>query len=285
MMTQINAVAGDGIQAQGSDQVGLEGQQNVAPANTYDPEKYTLVETEKLSNVGDINNVIHDAKAYQEYQSKGYGLLDEEFGRQNLTPVQILNYLQNPEDGTPATDPPQQVAPEVQQQQIDPNALMSQFEQKMEQKLTQFQQQEQTSQAARNEDSWINKAMDGMGYSGEDNADFRALDLRPRLEARILRKRRSEAIQGDPQREAKINRAFTQAEIAQAASDLAPSLASEKAARDEQLSDKQDGNPQASLGGGPGGRPQKDPKDMDLAEKQQRALDNIEARTGRRPKI
>ena len=144
-MTQLNADVSGGVQGN-SDGAGLDGQSQIAPTNVYDPETHVLVERFKLENVGgDINNAIHNAKVQGEWEQKGYGLLDTQLEQMNLTPVQLLNYLQNPEDPPPADY--QQAAPDIQQQQdtqqpnFDQYAFLQQIDQRMETKFTQFNQQ------------------------------------------------------------------------------------------------------------------------------------------------
>jgi len=285
-MTQLQTDASGQVQGNPSDS-GLDGQSQAAQANVWDPETHVLIEKEKLANVGgDINMAIHDAKEYQDLQSSGMGLLGDELTRRELTPIQLLNYLQSGEgeaDPPPAQDPAaQQQAPE-QGQPFDQTAFMAQVGNMVDQKFTTFNQTQQSSRAAADETKWMNDAMGEMGFGGDDKADARSLDIKPRIEARILAKRRNEAIAGDPDRDAKINRAFTQADIKAAANELAPLLAGELAARNEQQSNEQDGYPQANLGDGAGGRPQKDPKDMSQAEKKAQAIANVTGRLGRAP--
>ena len=196
----------------------------------------------------------------------------------------------------PTTDPNQQAQAQPQQAQPDPAGqpaapppfdmaqLRTMVSSEVQQGIQTLTQQQQSNQAAVDENNWMEAQMDEMGFTGEEHANTRSVDLRPRIEARIFAARRSNAIAGDPQHDQKMSRAFTRAEIKAAATDLAPTLANEIAASREQLSDIQDANPQASLGTGPGGRPGKRREDMNDAELQQLAKDRIEARTGMRPK-
>lgn len=285
-----SSIPGSGDQP--PENTGVGDQQNVG--QTYDEEKYVLVEREKLSNVGDINNAIHDAQAYQESQRNGMVELGEYLKEQNYSPWEIQRILQNqgtevPGDGQPPPVPPVEQSPDqppvpsvpsVPPAQQPPTFTKAEImdEMRKERNAERRQDSHQSGMAA--EAGFMAGAMADLGFKDDPDRDWK---VKAPIEAMIKRDREKSTHANNPDRNALINAPYTKDEISTAAAALKPHLAAQARTEQEKLADIQAAQnlPAGSLDDqGAGGRAQVPTDDMTRDQKREIAEKRYKAKHG-----
>ena len=247
----------------------IEGDGQPPVGQTYDPGTHTLVENDKLKNVGDINNAIHDAQQWRESQQNGVAELGTYLHDNELSAFEIRRILAE-QGQAPAEEPTAeqvqrgQPASEVAEQQgysKEEFLAAARLERATEMQTERNRNSHEAAMAAEN--THMGEAMASLGW-GEDKAD-RSWRVQAPLEA-LIKQAREQSIHPDrPGRAALINAPYTRAEITTAANELKPHLAAQAQGDLEQQADTQAALnlPGGSLdAGGTGGRPQTPTKDM-----------------------
>jgi len=275
-MSQLSDVSGQILVSgnQQQDTSGVGGQQDVG--QDYDPSVHTLIETRKLANVGDINNVIHDAQAYQESRRNGLGELGEYLDTQGYSAFEIKRILEN--QGAGEVDLGQQDLEAAAPAGIDEG----QVQRMIQQGIQTYASQQSTQQAFASENRFMASAVEALGTKDE----MTGLLAKSQLEALCKRTREQSIHASNPNRQSLINAAYTKDEVDAAVGELKPHLAAQAQTSLEQQADTQAAQnlPQGSLdGGGTGGRSQTPTDQMSRDQKRELAEKRYEAKYGQKP--
>lgn len=257
----------------------VAGQQQVGLG--YDAERYVLVEKEKLSNVGDINNAIHDAKAYRELQKNGTVDLGGFLSEKGYSPWEIQRILDSQAAGEGGIDLEQQPPP-APTDHVPSGLDESQVQRMIQQGIQTFASQQTTQQAFDAENRSMSSAVETLGMKDE----IQGLLAKSQLEALCRRTREQNIHASNPNRHALINAPYTQAEITTATNELKPYLAAQAQTRQEKQADIQatQNFPGASLtGAGIGGRSQTPTSEMSRDQLRAEAEARFKAKRGRAP--
>ena len=315
-MSELGQNAGQQQQAQGQSagqqagsQQGQQQQQQGSQQQDWRqhvPQEWTAFEKRNIPAEygGDINKVISTAKQVEEYRRNGFDAFIQQATERGFDGYMLASALLGEGQaggGAQQTDAEavaaqqaalrQQQGQQGQQEpkpltQADVDALVNQ---RLEQRF-QAESTRQKSQAARKtEIETYGRTLDDLGYKpnpqkvtlfGQETQmdPFRELVYEPALQAMTQRVIERSLNPNDPRYFDKLNAPATPQQIAAAAKEIQWVLAALKQSGLMAQADQQQHLPNASLGGGPGGRAQKPVSEMTQAEREAEAFRRARAK-------
>jgi len=275
---------GDQGQAQGAEQ---QAQGTVAVNQQQQQQDDGLgvrVSYEQFAGLGhgkDFNNVISDAKAYQQLRKDGYTTLAESAGAQGLDGHQLVSRFnamgaggqQAQQAAAQVQDVQQQAQQDVQQGYISPQQAQEMVRQEMTKFREEFEQDRTTEKSNAEferlhdvEEKLYDSTLDGMGFkSNPASVNFAGADVQMDVAYDRARMQLAEYTQkvidsqlnpNDPDYAAKRAQPATADQIQTAADFLKPFFDTMGQQAMERAADSQETIPQESLSAGAGGRAQ-----------------------------